>query len=318
MRIVIAIILAALTAIGIASIILGGGVFVPLVGAIVAGLAVTYTIFSLGTVGLGEVAALTRLGKPIANLPKGLYFAPWGLYRVQKELKTLFQDELPSDPENIYRGDDVAPAGKFPPIRQKFGPPNPLDTDLVNDPYNVEMVAEVVPVVAWRITDALVFFDVVGTVANCRKMMADKAIKPITEDLAGMTPAKALKMLNSLNQRVKNELVTETTGWGIELRDGYIKQFNFSHGLNTSVEGVSIAGQNAKAVGLTADGEQQRLLKTGLATKNSDGTITLVPDAKTKAQTDALKKLSKLKGTLVLGNASTVLDVNKPNKGEDE
>ena len=79
---------------------------------------------------------------------------------------------------------------------------------------------------------------------------------------------------------------------------------------------VHEADGKAKAVILGADAEKGRLLKTGLARANATGDITeLIPDATTQAQTDALKKLSEIKGTLVLGEATTMLGIgNKEDK----
>jgi len=319
-RLIIGLILAALALVGI---VLIGGWVAPfplsgLAGGVTLGMVAAYLVFSLGTLDFTEVGVLDRFGKPIAELSPGLYFAPVGLYRTRRESRAIFQQELPADPEKIFRGDGSAPEGLFPPIRQKFGPPDPNDTDLAESPYNKEMVAEVVPVVGWQIrpTEAITFFQVVGSVANCRQMLTDLVLKPVVEDLAAMTPAKAQKQLRALNGRIKAELVAEVAGWGIEIKAAYIKQFNYSHSLNSAVEGTSIAEQNAKAVKETAEGERQRLLRTGLAKEATDGTLELVPDAATKAKTDALKELKELRGTLVLGDASTVFDVNK--KGEKQ
>ncbi|MGH7250060.1 MAG: hypothetical protein ACREGC_03730, partial [Minisyncoccia bacterium] len=122
------------------------------VGEVLLALTLAYLIFSLGKVNIGQVGVLLHFGKPVKNLEAGLYFAPAGIYTVEKELGTIFEDELPADPEKIFREDDKVPVpkGMFPPIRVKFGQPKDDDDEgLKQDPYNVAMVAEVVPFVLW-------------------------------------------------------------------------------------------------------------------------------------------------------------------------
>jgi regulator of protease activity HflC (stomatin/prohibitin superfamily) len=303
---------------------------------------VAYLIFSFGTVKVNEVAMMAVFDKPIGNIGKGLYFAPAGIVSVQTEVGTVFQDELPADPEKIFRlpegsrDDGKIPEGMFPPIRVKFGQPgptnitnpDPVDLKLKDDPYNVAMVAEVVPVVSWRINDATMFFRVMGDVKNCRQILADKAVELFGDEFANVTPAKAALTLNATSQKLEDMLVTESKAkeWGIEIRDAYVKPFIFTHALNTSVIGVSIAQQNAKAAVHTAEGtakaveiaagaERERLLKTGLAKTGTDDNIELVPDATTKAHTDALKELAKVTGTLVLGDSVTPVVNIKKEKG---
>lgn len=303
------------------------------------GLVGAYLVFSFGTLKVGEVGMMTAFGDPIGDIRTGLYFAPAMIVHVSKEVGTVFQDELPAEPEKIYRDDGLVPAGMFPPIRVKFGQPDPADVTLVDDPYNVPMVAEVVPVVSWHIRSLTTFRQVMGTVANCRKIMADKATEVFSDDFAKVTPAKAMLALDKTSERLEGVLMTETGTWGITMNDAYVKPINFTHALNTAVVSVSIARESAKAGILTATGEKtqkieratgdaeavrlaavaekDRLIATGQAKADASGKITkLVPDAKTKAQTDALAALKDVKGTIVFGNATTMLGIN--NHGGDQ
>lgn len=309
---------------------------------IVLGFVVAYIIFSFGTVKADEVAMLSFFDRPVRNLHKGLYFAPWGIYSVKKERGTEFQDELPADPENIFRQDDKekVPPGMFPPIRVKFGSPDPNDPEpLKSDPYNIAMVAEVVPVVSWRIEDPCTFFQVLGSVENCKKILTDKAVEVFGDEFSRVTPAKASLELAVNSQKLENKLVAETTGgrWGIKVTDAYIKPFIFSHGLNTAVVEVKIADQAARATVITAgaervkrreeatgtaegvlvlsDADRQRLIRTGLAKADASGNITeLVPEANVKAIAEALGGLKNVKGTLVLGDIKTMLGIEKGGK----
>ncbi|MFA5931777.1 MAG: SPFH domain-containing protein [Candidatus Paceibacterota bacterium] len=295
-------------------------------GAVLLALVTAYLVFSFGTIKTDEVAMIEIFGKPVSNLKPGLYFAPAGISKVYKETANLFQDELPADPEKIFRNDDKekVPDGMFPPIRIKFGPVDSSDSDEEKkDPYNIPMVAEVVPVISWQIEDMMVFRRVFGTTDKVRQVMSDRAIRVCSEDFSKVTPAKALRNLNTTNATLETEFRKEIEkregGGGIKLSEAYIKQIVFSHELNKAVTSVKEAEQQAKATVHTAEGaakvtelaaeaERKRLVKTGLAKADEQGNITeLVPDANTRVQTEAVKELAKVQGTLVLGNPNTML-----------
>jgi len=333
MRLTISIVLGILATIGV--LLMVGEVFgfifnfpgMKIAGGTLLGLVGAYLVFSFGTIEAEEVGVLLLFRRPIQDLGSGLYFAPPGIFSVRKELGTIFQDELPADPEFVYQGDGNAPKGMFSPIRVKFGQPDPLDLTLKDDPYNVAMVVEVTPVVSWHIASLVKFLMVLRDVENCRKILSDKSVEMFGNEFANVTPAKATLTLGATSQRLETKLRSEMQNTGIDVDDAYVKPFQFSHELNKAVVGVSTAQQNAlsvvheadgkaKAVILGADAEKGRLLKTGLARANATGDITeLIPDATTQAQTDALKKLSEIKGTLVLGEATTMLGIgNKEDK----
>jgi len=291
--------------------------------------------FSFGTLKVGQVGAMFLLEDPYINeLGYGLYFAPLGLFNVKKEKGTIFQDELPADPEKIFRDSGTLPEGMFPPIRIKFGQPNPADVDLSDDPYNIAMVAEVVPVISWHITSLVRFLEVLKDVENCRKIMADKAVELFGIAFANVTPAKATLGLATTSQQLKNKLREEMVNCGIEINDCYVKPFIFSHELNASVVSVSVERENAKgvilkaigektkrieeatgaaeAVKLAAGAEKFRLVETGLAKTGRGGKIIeLVPDANIRVNADAIGKLSETKGTVVLGNSVTPVVTTK-------
>src|SRR3989344_3533169 len=239
-----------------------------IVGAILLGLEVAYLIFSFGTVGVDEVAAKFCLGAPCGNLDPGPYFAPPGVTKIRRGKSTRYQDELPGEPRQIFRSDDdnaTIPTNMFPPIRVKFGSPQADDdASLKKDPYNIEMVAEVAPVVSWKIIDATTFFSSYDDVNAFRKILEDKAVEVFGNAFSKMTPAKALRKLAETSRRLQKKIEDETVNTGVEIVDAFIKPFIFSHPLNTSVVGVSIARQNAEAVKATATGAKQKLIDEGV------------------------------------------------------
>lgn len=230
------------------------------------GLLVAYLIFSFGTVGVDEVAAKFLFGAPIGNLRPGLYFAPLGVITVRKAKGTLYQSELPGEPRQIFRQDDkeVIPQGMFPPIRVKFGSPQDDDSpSLKRDPYNIQMVAEVVPVVSWKIIDATKFFTNYDDVDAFKKILEDKAIEVFGDEFSTVTPAKASMSLAETGRKLEVKIGVETENTGVKIVDAYVKPFIFSHPLNTSVIDLQIATQKAQGVKVTADGEKQKRIDEG-------------------------------------------------------
>lgn len=236
-------------------------------GAILLGLVLAYTILSFGTVGNDEVAAMFVFGAPLGNLNPGFYFAPLGAVSVRKGRATRYQDELPREPEQIFRSKvdtDPVPPGMSPPIRVKFGSPRADDdVQLKKDPYNIEMVAEVPVVVSWKISDATTFFASYDDVDAFRKILQDKAIELFGVEFATMTPAKALGTIAVTNTKLKGVINTATSGTGVEIVDAFVKPFIFSHDLNKAVVGVSEAKQKAEAVKAAAAGEKQKRIDEG-------------------------------------------------------
>mgnify|MGYP001586262023 CR=1 FL=1 len=239
-----------------------------IIGAIIGALWLLYLGSSFGTVKPKEVGMLTYFDKPLKDLEKGLYFAPLWVYDVDIEVGTVFQDELPADPQNIYRGDSNPPTGMFPPIRVKFGQPDPTDKTHEGDPYNVAMVAEIPIVVEWWVESLMKFRQKFGSIENARKIFADKAAQVFGDKFATMTPAKATAHLGTVSSELENKLRIDVADAGIGIRDAYAKPIVFSHELNTSVVGVSIADQNAIAVEKTAVGTANAHVTTQTAEIN--------------------------------------------------
>ena len=237
------------------------------VGAILLALETAYLIFSYGTVGVDEVAARFVLGAPDGNLDPGPYLAPLGLVTVRKGRRTRYQDELPGEPRQIFRQDDKLPVppNMFPPIRVKFGSPRADDdAALKKDPYNIQIVAEVVPVVSWKIINATKFFKSYDDVDAFRKILEDKAVELFGIEFSDKTPAKALLTIAKTNKKLRVKIDVATANTGVQIVDAFVKPFIFSHPLNTSVVEVSIARQKAEAVKATAVGEKQKRMEEGI------------------------------------------------------
>ena len=337
-HIVNVIVIIALSVIGVVSVSL---MFTPLtlVGWVALAINAVYLRKSYTVVPLDKVGAMTLFGgASIGDVVAGWYFTPLWIVKIKQGRGTAVQDELPDEPQNIFRGDGPMPQDKVPPIRIKFGPPpanptDPIDIALQLDPYNKEMVTEVVPVVAWYISRPTTFFTKIGTEENCRKMLADLTVSTFGDEFAKVTPAKAALTLKKTSAEMMAELVTKTATWGITIDEAFIKPFIFSHSLNLAVEGTSIADLDAtalvskttgeaKAIRINASARAEELIRTGRAkghkTTGPDGDVweitELIPDANIRVLSQAIEKHN---GTLVLGgDTNTMLGINDSKGGK--
>ncbi len=271
------------------------------IGPILCSFFVFYVILSFGKVNVDQKGAMLFFGRPITDLNAGIFFAPFGIFKVEKEKGTVFQDELPGEPETIFREKEgehgKTPEGMFPPIRILFGPPNENDTELKGNPYNKSMVTEVTPVVAWRIESLTTFLKVMGDVKNCRKNLSDKSISVCTEDFSKITPAKAMISLEGTNSKLKDKLENDTTKWGISIHDAFVKPFNFSHKLNSAVVSVSVSEQTALSTKVTADAEKYKLTEEGKGKAEAEK---LFLKAQALGYDQIAKKLNITEGTVIL------------------
>ena len=225
---------------------------------------VLYTIASLQVVGPTELGAKIFFGRPTNEVSSGLVFVPLGFFQLAKETRLVIQDELPCDPEHIFRREDKenVPDGMFPPIRIPFGPPE-KESD---DPLDVRVTAEVVIIVRWKISKFITFLTTIGSREEARRQMQDGAIAMLTDAFAKITPAVALKDLATHNKNLKAE-IEERVGssadsgsgsWGIHMENAQIKAINFAHGLNEAIQMVPIATAKARATVLEAEGERKK------------------------------------------------------------
>ncbi len=221
---------------------------------------ILYTIASLRTIGPTELGARILFGKPLDNVYSGFVFVPFGIFELKTAPCIFIQSELPSDPENIYRGNGEVPKKMFPPIRIPFGiPKTPVDGDgtLEDDPYNQRMTQEVVPVITWKIDDFVTFLVNIGSVEEAKRQMEDVSIANLTEAFAKITPAVVLTGLVTFSKDLMVAIETSTSEWGISIRGAKIKAINFNHELNESIIGVSQAHVTAKAAIIKAEGEKK-------------------------------------------------------------
>lgn len=281
-----------------------------------------YALISFCTVGPTELGVILFFGNPLREVSSGLVFVPFGICQLKTETRLTIQDELPADPQYIFRKEDVesVPPGFFPPIRIPFGFPR-SEEDLrniiithfestgdtkkhkldiippVDDPLNVRVTAEVVPIIRWKISDYVQFLITIGSREEARRQIEDCAIGSLTREFAKITPAVALANLGIYSFNLGEEIKKRIDGWGIELKSAQVKIINFHRELNAAIGGVSKAKLEAKAVVLAAEAikEKERLFGEGKGAAEK---------AILGGRTDGFKRMAdelKISGAAVLG-----------------
>lgn len=226
-----------------------------------------YAAASIRIIGPKEQGCILFLGRPWLNVSSGLTFVPLLICWLVTETRLVIQDELPAEPEKIYRGSEGDPEGSTvppelqalgmkPPIRVTFSGRNQASKDAQieeNDPYDNRMTEEVVPVIRWRIDDFKTFLTVIGSVDEARKQMEDTCVKMFTEKLTQVSPAVALLRISDYSNDLKAAIEAlvhgndVNLGWGINIESAQIKAIRFSKTLNAAVQNVVVQERNKMA-----------------------------------------------------------------------
>jgi len=241
------------------------------IGTIVFYALLLYIAASLRIIGPTELGCRLLFGKPIGNVSSGLTLVPLGIFELVLETRLVIQDELPAEPEKIYRGStgdefgktvpkELQELGMKPPIRVTFSDRNKeSELELIGeeDPYDRRLTAEVVPVVRWKIENFKTFLETIGSIEGekgARKQMEDSCVKTFTELLTKVTPAVALRRIKKYSADLQTELETLTDSWGIKIENAQIKAINFSQTLNAAVQDVVVQERKKRANILEGEG----------------------------------------------------------------
>lgn len=228
-----------------------------------------YLAGSLKIIGPKELGCIIRFGKPLKNVSSGLILVPLGIYTLETETRLVIQDELPAEPDKIYRGSPEDKAGETvpkdmqvlgfkPPIRVTFSDHNAeSDAERIkkDDPYDRRLTAEVVPIVRWKIDDFKKFLTTIGSVENARKQMEDTCVNTFTDVLGLVSPAVALRRKERYSNELKTRIESLVAGWGVYIENSQIKGINFSHSLNTAVQNVVVQERQKRASILEGEGQ---------------------------------------------------------------
>lgn len=229
-----------------------------------------YTASQFKSIKADELGAIDFFGKPMCLVRPGPVFVP-PLCSFNKEVARSQQNELPAEPEKIWRGKDdqaaTVPAeeaarGFRPPNRVVFGNYNKDESDKLkiptDDPLDRRMTQEVAFTVTLAMDDYIRFITTVGSYKEALQRINDLSLVVCQELFGGLTPAVANCQLNKFSGKIREALVISTESWGLKLVQFNIKQIVLAHKLNESVQGIAVAGAEAVAVGKRAEGEKKK------------------------------------------------------------
>lgn len=218
-----------------------------------------YTAASLRIVGPTRLGCRLFFGKPMDSVSSGLVFVPLWIYELITETALVIQDELPAEPDKIYRGSEGDPEGSTvppelqaigmrPPIRVTFSGRNAKSEAEAgiseDDPYDRRLTEEVVPVIRWKIDNFVTFLTTIGSVDSARKQMEDACVKTFTEHLTKVSPAVALLKIGDYSDILQRAIETLVGTWGIKIESAQIKAIRFSKTLNAAVQNVVVQERN--------------------------------------------------------------------------
>ena len=212
----------------------------------------------LGGVFLFGVPTVEVTGKPI--------IVPPGIFSLGTVSRKVLEMEFPENPEKIYRGDaPEVPLGLKPPIRIPFANPPQNDASGINpnDPLHRRSTNEVTFFVRMQVTSVFDFLVHIGDETAARVQLEDMGVSVLNDELTQLTPAQALQKIGEKSQRLEDDIRKRTRWWGVKIHNARIKLIEFSHGLNSSIQGIPKAAADAQATVLTAEGEKTKRTREG-------------------------------------------------------
>jgi len=262
-------------------------------------------IASFRVVQVTELGAVLFFGRELYQVSSGLRFVPWIVCKLEKEQRTTFEDELPADPEKIYRSKrnepDFVPLellekGYRPPLRVTFAGVQLEEVDAergtekdgeekkkvrVDDPLEERLTAEVPGIVRWRIVDFIKFLTVIGDREEAKKQMADVYISFITTELPKVTLKAFLADRDTYDKKIQEVLTATTKDWGIGVETVKIKEVGMSHELNVQIQ--EMAKSRAQKRANTLDGQGLGAKEYAVLKGRTDGLKYMVKELKLDA-----------------------------------
>lgn len=256
---------------------------------------VMYFVTGFQIIGPEELAGLQFWGKPTIVVTGSPVIVLPGLFKIDRFSRGTIQMELPDEPENIFRDEDVSltPSDKVPPVRVTFA----QGSDVANDPLNERITAEVSVFVRFRIEHFWSFFVRIGDFKEARKQLSDSVVSELQTELGKMTVAETFANKAKVDDMLDNLVRDKTKNWGIQLIDVRLKLIGLSHDLNKAISRVAQSVADKKSAVNTADANAYTLTKAGEGEANAI-------KAKLDAESESLKKRAEdlnVNGADVLG-----------------
>ncbi len=211
---------------------------------------VLHIVMSIRSVNEQDLGAIIFFGRPLFPVRNGLVFVPLGVFKLSTDTRLVIQDELPADPEYIWRSVDGS--GKDIPItadaiEQGFREPIRIpftfseaelekteatreqieDTSASKvvqlepgDPLNQRVTGEVSVIVRWRIDNYIKVLTGIGGVAKIRRQLADRTVRFLFEALPKKSAAEALREMEGTSDDLEKILKRMVSGLHTEGDEG--------------------------------------------------------------------------------------------------
>lgn len=270
-----------------------------------------YTIGSIQILGPDEIGSRSVLGVPKSD-HQGWVFVPLVFCELIRVPRGIIQMEIPSNPENIWRGDphETVPPGKFPPIRITFAADKRGDTD----PLSRRVTEEAVPIIGIVIQSPTRFTLRVGgygmhPVDYAKTVLEDETVAFFTMILTRKTVATTLRTLEKINKEFERKIEAKIQDWGVSLDTAKLKTINFSKDLNVAIQSGAVELAAKEGTIQKAQAEKQKRKLEGEGTAAAEAVII---SERGKAMEEAAGRL-KLNGEQVLAAETARSTLGKDN-----
>lgn len=258
---------------------------------------VLHFITGIRIVDIRYMVGVYVLGYPTIQVSEGIICVPLGFFWITKIELQSFEEEFPTDPQHIWRGDEsLCPPDQRPPIRIPFSDahdnyPFGITNDGIQvntDPLHRRSTNEVSFLTRWRVLDVFNFRRNIGTKEEARDQMEDIGVSFLNESLTKMPLSVALFNVAIINRHFEMLMRLKTRHWGIEIIDGRTKLIELSHSLNSSIQAIPENSAKAQAAKLLAEGERDKRVLEG---EGAASAAKALAKAELDGRTDGLKRM---------------------------
>lgn len=235
----------------------------------------------INVIGPQERGFLHFWGKPLFNLERGVQFAPFGFCKIEKLARTMFEQNIPTTADKIYRStvdeSDFIPLnlqteGYKHPIRVTFAgfstdkKVDKIAEDISEavDPFGERLTAEMPGIVYWSICDPIKFWSTIGSIEKAMEQIEGVYVKSVTTHLPKVTLEEFYKNRKAYDSNIFKEVDELTDKWGVKIDVANIKEPKQSHSLNAKIIEMANAKAQMRAdkfVGIGLGEKEKAILK---------------------------------------------------------
>ena len=157
-------------------------------------------------------------------------------------LQTIHPDVVTETDWSAYDPMDLENIEKLPEV-----PKVTFVSEVPKDGLARRVTANVVPVVRWRIQNAIDFMVNIGSEEEVDRQIEDEMVSVLQRLLPKMSAGQALENMAWINAHLFDSVVRRTLKWGILIEGAYLKKLPFHHSLNKAIAGATEAEFTGRA-----------------------------------------------------------------------